>query len=64
MKNPLADGRLLVLTFFTKAKNGVTAELAARRNEFVAALAVEIWFAHIAPGGEMQRLKQKIAARH
>jgi hypothetical protein len=28
----------------------VTAPLAARRNEFVAALADEVWFAHITPG--------------
>ena len=40
----------------------VTAPLAARRNELVAALAEEVWFAHIAPGGENQRLAHSIAA--
>jgi hypothetical protein len=44
-------------------KRRVTSPLAAQRNEFVAALADEVWFAHIAPGGEIQRLAQKIAAR-
>ena len=40
----------------------VTAPLAARRNEFVAALADEVRFAHIAPGGEHPRLAHSIAA--
>ena len=38
-------------------QNRVTAELAARRNEFVAALADDVWFAHITPGGQMERLQ-------
>jgi len=62
-KKPLADGRLLILSCFSTRNRRVTASLAARRNEFVAALADEVWFAHITPGGEMQRLAHKIAAR-
>jgi predicted Rossmann fold nucleotide-binding protein DprA/Smf involved in DNA uptake len=61
-KKPFSDARLLILSCFAGCNRRVTARLAARRNEFVAALADEIWFAHIAPGGEMQRLAQKIAA--
>jgi hypothetical protein len=61
-KKPLSDGRLLILSCFTESNRRVTASLAARRNELVAALANEVWFAHIALGGEMQRLAQKIAA--
>ena len=61
-KKPLADGRLLVLSCFTTAQNRVTTELATCRNEFVAALADEVWFAHIAPGGQMERLSRQIAA--
>lgn len=57
------DGRLLILSCLTGCNRRVTTPLAARRNEFVAALADEVWFAHIAPGGEMQRLAHKIAAR-
>jgi hypothetical protein len=55
-EKPLADGRLLILSCFTTAQNRVTAELAARRNELVAALADEVWFAHITPGGQMEQL--------
>ena len=62
-QKPLADGRLLILSCFSGNEHRVTSTLAARRNEFVAALADEVWFAHVAPGGQMQRLAQKIAAR-
>jgi predicted Rossmann fold nucleotide-binding protein DprA/Smf involved in DNA uptake len=62
-QKPLADGRLLILSCFSGNEHRITSTLAARRNEFVAALADEVWFAHIAPGGQMQRLAQKIAAR-
>jgi len=62
-KKPFSDGRLLILSRFAEHNRRVTASLAVRRNEFVAALADEVWFAHIAPGGEMQRLAHKIAAR-
>jgi predicted Rossmann fold nucleotide-binding protein DprA/Smf involved in DNA uptake len=37
----------------------VPPELAIRRNEFVAALADELWFAHITPGGQMDKLAQR-----
>ena len=62
-QKPLADGRLLILSCFTGNEHRITSALAARRNEFVAALADEVWFAHIAPGGQTQRLAQKITAR-
>jgi len=60
-KKPLAAGRLLILSCFNDGASRTTAELAARRNEFVAALADEVWFVHITPGGEIQRLAHKIA---
>jgi hypothetical protein len=50
-KAPLAGGRLLILSCFPAAQRRATADLAARRNELVAALADDVWFAHIAPGG-------------
>ena len=62
-KKPFSDSRLLILSCFAGCNHRVTAPLAARRNEFVAALADEVWFAHIAPGGDLQRLAHKIAAR-
>ena len=58
---PLADGRLLILSGFRAAENRITAELAARRNELVAALADEVWFAHIAPGGQMEQLAKRFS---
>jgi hypothetical protein len=61
-QKPLADGRLLILSCLSENEHRTTSTLAACRNEFVAALADEVWFAHVAPGGQMQRLAQKIAA--
>ena len=60
-KAPLVEGRLLLLSAFSATQRRATAELAARRNELVAALADEVWFAHIAPGGKMQRLAENAA---
>ena len=59
-RQPLADGRLLLLSGFTDAENRITAELASRRNEFVAALADEVCFAHITPGGQADRLTHRL----
>jgi predicted Rossmann fold nucleotide-binding protein DprA/Smf involved in DNA uptake len=60
-KKPLADGRLLILSCFTTTQNRVTTALATRRNELVAALADEVWFAHITPGGQMERLARIVS---
>jgi predicted Rossmann fold nucleotide-binding protein DprA/Smf involved in DNA uptake len=60
-KAPLAAGRLLILSPFSPTHRRVTADLAARRNEFVAALADEAWFAHITPGGQSDRLTTLLA---
>jgi hypothetical protein len=38
----VASGRLLMLSALTAEENRITAELSARRNEFVAALADEV----------------------
>jgi hypothetical protein len=35
--------------------------LATRRNELVAALADEVWFAHITPGGRMEQLAKRFS---
>jgi predicted Rossmann fold nucleotide-binding protein DprA/Smf involved in DNA uptake len=60
-QEPLATGRMLVLSAFPATETRVTAALATRRNEFAAALADEVWFAHITPGGQMDRLAQTVA---
>ena len=61
-KGPLAQNRLLLLSRFAAIHRRVTLELAERRNEFVAALADEIWLAHITPGGQMERLAKRFAS--
>jgi predicted Rossmann fold nucleotide-binding protein DprA/Smf involved in DNA uptake len=58
---PLEDGRLLVLSQFPSGQDRQTARLAALRNQLVAALADELWFAHITPGGQMERLAKQMA---
>ena len=57
---PLAAGRLLILSAFTAAEKRATTELATRRNALVAALADEVYFAHITPGGQSERLTHRL----
>lgn len=59
-RQPIADGRLLILSGFRAEENRVTSALAMRRNEHVAALADEVCFAYIAPGGQAERLAQRL----
>ena len=61
-KTPLNEGRLLILSCFPPPYHRATTELATRRNQFVAALADEVWFAHIAPGGQTEQLAKAIAS--
>ncbi|HBJ85652.1 MAG TPA: DNA-binding protein [Verrucomicrobiales bacterium] len=58
----LADGRLLILSAFAAAEKRITTELATRRNTIVAALADEVCFAHITPGGQAERLTHRLTA--
>ena len=55
-RQALAAERLLILSVFGAKEKRMTKELAIRRNEVVAALADELWFAHITPGGLMDKL--------
>jgi predicted Rossmann fold nucleotide-binding protein DprA/Smf involved in DNA uptake len=61
-QKPLAAGRLLILSAFAATANRVTAELAFRRNEFVAALADEVFIAHAAAGGHLEILTRRLRA--
>ncbi len=61
LQTPLTEGRLLILSGFATTKKRVTTELATRRNALVAALADEVCFAHITPGGQSDRLTHRIA---
>jgi predicted Rossmann fold nucleotide-binding protein DprA/Smf involved in DNA uptake len=63
-QTPLADGRLLILSGFSAAEKRITTELATRRNAIVAALADEVCFAHITPGGQSERLTRRLTEWH
>jgi predicted Rossmann fold nucleotide-binding protein DprA/Smf involved in DNA uptake len=52
----VASGRMLILSAFAATATRITAELAARRNEFVAALADEVFIAHATVGGHLENL--------
>lgn len=55
----VASGRMLILSCFPQSARRVTAELAARRNEFIAALADEVFIAHATPGGHLDQLARR-----
>jgi predicted Rossmann fold nucleotide-binding protein DprA/Smf involved in DNA uptake len=59
---PLFAGRMLILSPFPDSEVRVTRELAERRNLLVAALAGEVWFAHISPDGQMAELAKHVEA--
>ena len=61
LKQPLSEGRLLVLSPFPASERRATKDLAMARNQFAAALADEAVFAHITPGGHLDQLSQLIA---
>lgn len=55
----VASGRMLILSAFAATATRITAELAARRNEFVAALSDEVYIAHATPGGQVDKLVRR-----
>jgi predicted Rossmann fold nucleotide-binding protein DprA/Smf involved in DNA uptake len=61
-KKSLAAGRLLILSAFAATANRITTELAARRNEIVAALADDIFIAHATAGGHLETLTRRLRA--
>ena len=62
LKEPMTAGRLLNLSPFTTADRRVTAELADRRNEFVAALANDAFIAYATVGGRLEKLMGRLTA--
>lgn len=60
---PLAGGRLLLLSPFAEKLCRVTTDLARRRNEFVAALANEVFIAYAAPGSKTERFCHGVLVR-
>jgi predicted Rossmann fold nucleotide-binding protein DprA/Smf involved in DNA uptake len=62
-KAPLDDGRLLVLSRFSEKQRNATAELAARRNQFVAALADQVFIVHAATGSKTETFCRELLAQ-
>jgi predicted Rossmann fold nucleotide-binding protein DprA/Smf involved in DNA uptake len=51
-KAPLTEGRLLIVSPFSGKQHRMTADLARKRNEFIAALTDQVFVAHAAPGSK------------
>ncbi len=62
-KKPLADSRLLLLSFFDDKLRRPTAAIAAERNAHVAALAARLLIAHAEKGGKTEKLCKDALAR-
>jgi predicted Rossmann fold nucleotide-binding protein DprA/Smf involved in DNA uptake len=61
-RKALDDGRLTIISPFSKDAKRATADLAHQRNRFVAALAHEVIFAFISPGGSLSRIAEETTA--
>lgn len=62
-KAALDSGRLLLLSIFPPTQRRASIATANRRNEFVAALADEIYVAYATPGGHIERLAKTARAK-
>lgn len=58
-REPVEDGRLLLLSPFPEHVKRPTRALAEERNRLVAALAEEVWFSYIRPGGSLEGLVEE-----
>lgn len=54
------DGRLTIISPFADTKTRTTKETAQLRNRFIAALAEEVVFAYITPGGNLAQLSDEV----
>ncbi len=55
----VAEGRVLILSMFSASERRMTVKLSTQRNQIVAALADEIYFIHITPGGRSAQLLEQ-----
>jgi predicted Rossmann fold nucleotide-binding protein DprA/Smf involved in DNA uptake len=62
-RQPLVDGRLLIVSAIAAAQRRPTATLAEQRNRVVATLAQTICVAHAAPGSRTERLCAELVAQ-
>ena len=60
-RDPLKEGRLLVLSSFPATVRRPTAQSAAQRNDLVANLAQRVFIAHAAPGSKTEAFARKLA---
>ena len=60
-REDIVEGRVLLLSPFESSQRRLTEILSEQRNKMVAALADEVYFAHIAFGGKTARLAKKIS---
>ncbi len=59
-KEPMAAGRLLLMSPFGEKVRRLTADTALTRNRFVAALADTVLIAHAQPGSKTEQLAQEV----
>jgi predicted Rossmann fold nucleotide-binding protein DprA/Smf involved in DNA uptake len=59
-RKPIEEGRVLLLSPFDKRYPRATADLAQKRNEFVAALADVVYVAYAAPGSTTESLCHRV----
>ena len=62
-RQPLADGRLLIVSALAAGQRRPTTALAEHRNRFVATLAQSLCVAHAAPGSRTERLCAELVAQ-
>jgi predicted Rossmann fold nucleotide-binding protein DprA/Smf involved in DNA uptake len=60
-RESIGAGRILLLSPFESSQHRLTTALSEQRNRLVAALADEIYFAHITPKGKTARLAEQIS---
>jgi predicted Rossmann fold nucleotide-binding protein DprA/Smf involved in DNA uptake len=54
------EGRLTIISQFPESETRTTRETAHQRNRFIAALADEVVFAYVAPGGSLSQLSREV----
>ena len=59
-RRAIDGGRLTIISPFAATERRATADLAHRRNRFIAALADDVVFGFVAPGGSLARLQDEI----
>jgi predicted Rossmann fold nucleotide-binding protein DprA/Smf involved in DNA uptake len=62
-RDPIHEGRLLLISPFAAKQNRITAALAAQRNDFVAALTRAVLVAYADPGGQIEALAKRVVSR-